>query len=161
MPEYILFLAKLREERRKTFYEWASIDLSSKLFLTCRGNFKHYKSVQNLIPTLPVGIGNTQAISKQIRKLSFHLSVQKLCSLLGQSEEVRKVFLAGCKKGATLWGYPREQVVVISDEKVSPFAKLEIFLPFLCFLLDALTNKHWRASSSMINLWIDPRTCQK
>ena len=68
MPEYILFLAKLREERRKAFYEWASIDLSSKLFLTCRGSFNHYKSVHHLIPTLPLGIGNTQTIFKTNQK---------------------------------------------------------------------------------------------
>ena len=32
---------------------------------------------------------------KKIRKLSFQLSVQKLCFLLGQSEEERKVLFAG------------------------------------------------------------------
>ena len=40
------------------------IDLSSKLFLTCEGNISYYKSVHHPIPTLPVGIGNTQAIFK-------------------------------------------------------------------------------------------------
>ena len=39
--------------------------------------------------------------------------------------------------------------------------KLEIILPLLCWLLDLFTNKHCRAWSSMINLWIDSRTCQK
>ena len=33
---------------------------------------------------------------------------------------------------------------LISAEKVSPFVKFEIILPFLCFLLDSLINKHCR-----------------
>ena len=52
------------EGRRKAFLERVSIDLSSKLSLKCGGNVNYYKSVDNPIPTLPVGIGNTQAIFK-------------------------------------------------------------------------------------------------
>ena len=59
------------------------------------------------------------------------------------------------------WDYPQEYLVVIKDEKVSPFVRLETILPLLWFLLDSLTNKHSRAWSSMINLWIDFRTYQK
>ena len=50
--------------RRKAFLEWTSMDLSSKLSLTCGSNFNYYKSVHHPIPTLPVGIGNTPAIFK-------------------------------------------------------------------------------------------------
>ena len=50
------------EGRRKVFLEWASIDLSSKLSLTCWSNINYYKSVHHPIPMLPVGIGNTLAI---------------------------------------------------------------------------------------------------
>ena len=50
--------------KRKAFLEWTSIDLSSKLSLTCGGNVNYYNSVHRPIPTLPVGIGNTQAIFK-------------------------------------------------------------------------------------------------
>ena len=39
------------EGRRKVFLEWTIIDLSSKLSLTCRGNFNYYKSVHHPIPT--------------------------------------------------------------------------------------------------------------
>ena len=46
-------------------------------------------------------------------------------------------------------------------EKFSLFVKFKIILPLLCVLLDLLTNKHCRTWSSMINLWIDFRTCQK
>ena len=49
---------------RKAFFKWANIDLSSKLFLTCRGNMNYYKSVHHPIPALPVGIRNTLAIFK-------------------------------------------------------------------------------------------------
>ena len=52
------------EGRRKAFLVWTSIDLSFKLFLTCGGNVNYHKSVNHLIPTLPVGIGNTLAIFK-------------------------------------------------------------------------------------------------
>ena len=50
------------ERRRKTFLEWTSLDLSSKLSLTCEGNVNYYKSVHHPIPTLPVRIGKTLAI---------------------------------------------------------------------------------------------------
>ena len=46
------------EGRRKPFLEWTSIDLSSKLSLTCGGNVNYYKSVHHATP-LSVGIVNT------------------------------------------------------------------------------------------------------
>ena len=52
-------------------------------------------------------------------------------------------------------------LVVIRDEKSSTFVKFEIILLLLRGLLDHLTNKHCRAWSSMINLWIDFKTYQK
>ena len=52
------------DQSRKTFLEFASIDLSSKLYLTCGGNFKYDKSVHHPIPTLPWEIGNTLAVFK-------------------------------------------------------------------------------------------------
>ena len=64
-------------------------------------------------------------------------------------------------RGTALWDYPQEYLVVIRDEKVSPFVKFEKFVPLLCFLLDSLTNKHCSAWSFIINLWIDFRTYKK
>ena len=61
----------------------------------------------------------------------------------------------------SLWDYPQEPLVVTKDKNVCPFVKLELILPLLCCLLDPVTNKHCRAWSSTINLWIDSRTCQK
>ena len=37
---------------------------------------------------------------------------------------------------------PQEHLVVIRDEKVSPFAELQVNLPLLCFLLDSFTGKN-------------------
>ena len=37
--------------RRKAFFEWKGIDLSSKLSLTCGGNVNYYKSARHPIPT--------------------------------------------------------------------------------------------------------------
>ena len=56
--------------KKEGHFRVGSIDLSFKLFLTCRDNCNHYKSFHHLIPTLPVGIWNTQGILKQIRKCS-------------------------------------------------------------------------------------------
>ena len=61
--DYIPFLAKMKGEG-KPFLEWVSIDLSSKLSLTCGDNVNYYKSVHHPIPTLVVEIGNTLAIFK-------------------------------------------------------------------------------------------------
>ena len=52
------------EGRKKTFLEWASIDLSSKLSLTYGDGVDYYKSVYHPISTLLVGIGNTLASFK-------------------------------------------------------------------------------------------------
>ena len=102
--------------------------------------------------------GTPWQFSKQISKLSFRVSgyILFLPKLKGKGLSWK-----GARRGTTLWDYPQEHLVVIRDEKVSPFVKFEIILPLLCFLLDPLTNKHCRAWSSMINLWIDSRTCQK
>ena len=59
------------EGRRKALLEWTRRDLSSKLSLTCKGNFNYYKSVHHPIPTLPHGIGTSRQFSKQISMPSF------------------------------------------------------------------------------------------
>ena len=65
------------------------------------------------------------------------------------------------KRGAALWDYLQEHVVVMKDEKVCPFMKFDIILPLFCCLLYPLINKHCRTWSSLINLWIYSRNCQK
>ena len=67
-------------------------------------------------------------------------------------------FWKDARRENTLQDY---QLVDIRDEKVSHFEKSEIIIPLFCFLLHLLTNKHCMTWSSLINLWIDSRTCQK
>ena len=75
--------------------EWRSIDLSSKLSLTCGGNAK----CSHPIPDLPVGIGNTLlAVFKT--NWSALLSVESpgiFSSWLNKGE--RETFFGGYKKG--------------------------------------------------------------
>ena len=47
---------------KKSFLEKTSIDLSSKLSLTCWGNIIHYKSVHHPLPTLPSGTESTLVV---------------------------------------------------------------------------------------------------
>ena len=100
--------------------------------------------------------GTPWQFSKQISKLSFQLSFQ-MYSLLGQTEGESKAFFGGCKKRGHIVRYPQEHLVVMRDEKVSPFVKFEIIQPLLCFLSDPLTNKHCRIWSPIINLCIHPQ----
>ena len=67
-------------------------------------------------------------------------------------------FLERERMGGTFLDYPLEHLVVTRDEKVFRFVKFEIIKTHLCFLLDPLTNKHYKTWSSMRNLWIDSRT---
>ena len=53
---------------------------------------------------MPVGIGNTLAIFKTKQKTLLSVSVQ-VYSLLGQTEEERKAFLDGARRGAALRDY--------------------------------------------------------
>ena len=147
------------EGRRKAFLEWKRIDLSYELSLTCEGNVNYYKSVHHHIPTREnrehPGNYQNKSVSSPFNWVSRYILF--LAKLKGRG----RPFLEGARRGITLWDYPQEHLVVIRDEKVSPFVKFEIILPLLCFLLDPLTNKHCRTWSSMINLWIDSRTYQK
>ena len=134
--------------------EGTSIDFSSKISLTCGVKVNLYRSVHHPIPTLSVEIGNTLATFKKISKLSSKLSFQ-VYSLYSQTK------LEAARMGAALWDYPQEHFLVIKDKNVCPFVKFETILPLLCCLLDPFKNKHCTTWSSMINLWIDSRNCQK
>ena len=147
------------EGRRKALLEWKSIDLSYELSLTCGGNVNYYKSVHHPIYTCEntehPGNFQNKSVSSAFNWVSRYILF--LAKLKGRG----RPFLEGLRKGATLWDYLQKHLVVIRDEKVSPFVKFEIILPLLCFLLDLLTNKHCRTRSSMINLWLDSRAYQK
>ena len=158
MSKHILFLVKLEGERRPF--------RSGKGYTYLLNNLLHVGLMLTIIKVfiiifLLLEIGNILAIFKTNYKLSFQLSVQ-VYSLLGQTEWERKAFFGRMQDAGwnTLWDYPQEHLVVIRDETVSPFAKFEILLSLLCFLLNPLTNKHCRIRRSIINLWIDSRTCK-
>ena len=144
------------KEKKGLFGMGQSIVLSYKLSLGGGDNISYYKSVHHPIATR----GNRKHpgnFYKKVSKLSFQLSVQ-VYSLLAQTEGEREVFRAA-RRGTVIWNYPQEYLVVIRDEKVSPFVKFETILPLLCFLLGSLQIS--TAGHGVINLWIDFRTYQK
>ena len=148
-PKYNLFLAKLKREGRPL---WNGKPQTYPInYLLPVGVMLTIMKV-SIILFLLVGIRNIKDM------ISFQLRV-RIYSLLGQTEGEMKA--EGCKRGATLGDCPQEHLLVIRDEKVSPFVKFEIILPLLCFLLDLPANKHCKTCSSMINLWVDSRTYQK
>ena len=181
VPNYILFLAKLDREGRPFWRGQANIfPLNHLLHIGIMLTIIN-KSIHHPIPTLSVGIGNTLRNNFQNKWISLYihskwinqeeyipghsieriqLSVQ-VYTFLDQTEEEGKTFLGGARSWAALWDYPQEHLVFIRGEKVCPLVKFEIIIPLLCGLLNAVTNKRCRAWSSMINLWIDSRTCQK
>ena len=80
---------------------------------------------------------------------------------LDKLKKRERPFLEGVKRGGHIVRLPPRALGCIKYEKVSPFVKFEKILLLFCCLLDSLTYKHCRAWSSMINCWIDSRTCQK
>ena len=155
MPKYILFLVKLKGEK-KAILQWKSINLSFELSLTCGDNVNYYKNAHYPIPTHEKHPSNFQ--NKSVSSAFNWVSTYIL--FLAKLKKRGRPFLAGARRGATLWDYPQDHLAVIRDEKVFPFAKLEMILPLLCFLLDPLTNKFCRTWSSMIKLWTDSRIYQ-
>ena len=160
VPEYILFLAKLKGKGRPFWSGQSFISpLNSLKSLTCWGNVNYYKSVHHPIPTLPDGIGNTQAVFRTNQYGLFSVECQGMFYSWPQRRGEEGFFrrVQEGRRGATLWDYLQEHLVAIRDETL----KVEIILPLLCFLLDALTYKDCRTWISMINFWIDSKTCQK
>ena len=86
---------------------------------------------------------------------------QRILCFLNKLKGKGRPFFEGPKKGAALWDYSQEHIVVIREEKISPFVKFEVILHLRYFLLHLLTGKRCKAWSSMINFWIDSRTYQK
>ena len=98
MRVHVHYVLGQTEGTRKTFLEWTSMDLSSKLSLICGGNINYYKSV----PTLTVGIGNTLAIFKTNQQALLSIDCL-IIFFLAQTEGERRAFFGVCKKeGSTL-----------------------------------------------------------
>ena len=154
MPKYILFLAKLKGKERPFvngkahgLIRW-TISYTSYMFTI---------SVHHLIPTREnrehPGNFQNKWVSSAFNRVSRYIL------FLAKLRDKRRPFIEGPKREVTLWDFPKEYLVVIREKKVTPFVKLEIILHLLCFLLDLLTNNLCRIRSSMINLWIEFRTC--
>ena len=114
------------EGRSRVFLELKRIDLSYELSLTCAGNVNFYKIVHHPIPARekrkhPGNFQNKSVSSDFIWMSSYILFLAKL------KERGRPRFWSKQERG-TLWDYSQEHLVVIRDEKVSPFVKFEIIL---------------------------------
>ena len=112
------------EGRKKVFLEWTSINLSSKLSLTFGGNVNYHKSVHHPIPTLPVGIRNTQEIFKTNQNSSPFNWVSRYVLFLAKVKGKGRPSLEGATRGATLWDYPQEHLVVIKRWKSLSFCEI-------------------------------------
>ena len=143
--------------------EWTSINLSSKISLRC-GVMLTIIKVLIILFLLCLWEKGTSGNSKNKLVRSPFNWVSKYVLFLAKVKARRRPFLEGARRGGGGGQIMRFHPRVLDCEKrwtISPFLKLEIILPLLCFLLDPLTDKQWRTWSSMINLWIDSRTCQK
>ena len=147
------------EGRRNTFLEWTSIILSSKLSLTCGSNVNYYKSVHHPIPILPDRIWNTKAVFKTNQYALLSVECRGMFSFWPKWRGEEGLF-EGCKKVATLWDYPQDHLVVIRDESLY-FCEIWNHPTPSLFFITSPYSKHCRTWISMINLWIDSKTCQK
>ena len=147
------------EGKSKVFFEWKSKDLSHELSLTCVVNVNYYKSVHHPIRTREKRkhTGNFQ--NKSVNSAFNWVSRYNL--FLAKLKERGRPFLEGPRSGAHCEITLQEDLIVVRDEKVSPFVKFEKILSLLWFVLNRYRNKHCSTWSSMINLWIDSRACQK
>ena len=92
-------------------------------------NRKHPSNFQN------------KSISSPFKWVSRHVL------LLSKMKGRGRSFFGRCKKGFHIVRLPQEHLVIIRNEK-SLFARLEIILHVLCFLLDPFAKNHCRTWSS-------------
>ena len=163
MSAQVYFVPGQIERRSKAFLEWKIIDLSYELSLTCGVNLNYCKSVHHrIIRPIPACENKKQPSNFQNKSLSFVFSwVSRYILFLTKLKGRGRPLLEGPRRGVTLWDYPQEHLVIISDEKFSPFVKFEKNSTSPLFFIDPLTNKHCRTLHSVINLWIDSRPYQK
>ena len=144
--------------RRKAFFEWTRIDLASKPSLTFGGNVNYYKCLSSYSYSACGNREHRGNIRGNIRS-PFNW-VSRYILFLSKLKR-GSPFLEGARRESALCDESQEHLAVTKDEKFCPFVKFEIILLLFCCFLDLLTIKHCRSWSSMINLWIYPRTCQK
>ena len=125
--------------------EWKSIDLSSKLSLTCGHYVAGYRE----------HIGNFQ---KKSVSSPFNW-VSRYILFLGKLK--RRGYVKGCEKGSHIVRLPRRALACLKRWKNLSFCKTWNNFTLPLFLIRPLTNNHCRTWSCMINLCIDSRTSQK
>ena len=102
MSDQVYSVPGQTEGRRKAFLDWTSVDLSSKLSVTCGGNVNNYKSVHHPIPTLPLGIGNTLGIFESKSVSSPFISASRYILFLTKLKRRGRTFLEGARREAVL-----------------------------------------------------------
>ena len=132
-----------------------------KLSLTYGGNLNYYKSFHLPISTLPVGTGSTLSIFKTNQSTLFLIEFPDKLSSFPSWRVKKGLFGRVQVKWGRIGRLSPRALGRYKRWKSLSFCEIWNTLPLLCFLLDSLTNKHCRTWSSMINLRIDPRTCQK
>ena len=147
------------EGRRKVFLEWTTINLSFKLSVTCESNVNYYESVHHPIPTLLYRLGNTHAVFKTNQYVVLSVECPGIFSSWPKWRG-KKGFFGGFKIGGHIVRLAPRALDCHKRWKVPLFVKFERILSLLCFLSGPLINKHCRTWISMINLWIDSKTCQ-
>ena len=83
------------EGKRKGLLEWKTIDL-------CGDNVSYYKSGHHLIPTLPVGIGNTLEIFKTNHQGLFSVECAGIFFFSAKLKTRERSFFKGARRKASL-----------------------------------------------------------
>ena len=116
----------------RLFLEWKSIGLSSYKLSRILSYLLHVglmlKSVHHPIPTRGNG-ENPRNFQKE--SVSSPVSwVVRYILFLAKLTGRGRLFLKGARRAVTLWDSPQEHLVVIRDEKVSPFVKFKIIYSY-------------------------------
>ena len=160
VPKYILFLVKLKQEG-KPFWSGQAQIYPLNYLLHVGGNV-NYQLKKCLSSYSYSACRNREQLGNfQNKSVSSPFSWVHRYILVFPTWRGEEGLFWGVKEGHPHCEITPKSLVVIRDENVSFFVKIEIILPFLCFLLDLLINRHCRTWGSMINLRIDSRTCQK
>ena len=162
MSDHVYYIPGQTKGRSTAFLEWTSIDFSCKLPLTCGSNVNYFKSVHSYPFRRYSACGNKEHPGNFQNKLVTLLSIGcpgiysswPKCRVKGRGGHIMRLSLRAL-------GYQKRW-------KVFPFVKFEIILPLPpppppphCFFIRSPTNEHCRTLSSMMNLWIDSKTCQE
>ena len=134
------------DEKREGLFEWKSIYISYELSLTCGVNVTYYKSVHHPIPTRE---NNENPGNFQNKSVSSAFNWVFRYILLWPNWRGKEGLSWRVQEGG-----PHCEITPKSTwlSKSLSFCETWNNPTPICFLLDPLTNKHYRTWSSMINL---------